>query len=331
MKSKFLLLFLITLFSLIGCSSNDDASLNTSAPANIDKNIPSFYTGENVNESTNSNIPFMVMIENSTLSRPQSGLGDADIIYETSAEGGIPRFMAIFHKNTPSKIGPVRSVRPYFLDLAKENNLPFAHCGGSAEALTDISEDNSIMSINEIYNSNYFWRDSERQSPHNLYTSSNDILDSITDKNFLSTPMQFSEFNQDYYSNESLSSVSNLMIHLNNNYDTSYVYENNAYKKSMDGIVALDANTNEQLSFSNVVIQKTTISLQDDNVHLDIDLIGEGEGYVFSNGKYVNVIWKKNNENDKTTLYDINGDIVPLSPGKTIWHILNNDTDISFN
>lgn len=330
MKSKFLLLILIASISLIGCSPKEDEEiLNTSG--SIDTSISSFYTGETVTESTNSNTPFMVMIENSVSSRPQSGLSSADVIYETSAEGGIPRFMALFHKDAPTEIGPVRSVRPYFLDLAIENNLPFAHCGGSADALTSISQDTSIMSINEISNGEYFWRNPDRESPHNLYTSSDKILASIIDKNYSSVPKQFADFNKDYYLNESLSSVSNLMINLNKNYDTSYIYEDNLYKKSMDGEIALDAATNGQLTFSNVVIQKTSISLQDDNLHLDIDLVGEGEGYVFSNGKYVNVIWKKQKEGEKTILYDINGDIVPLSPGKTIWHILNNDTDITFS
>lgn len=329
MKSKFLFFFILTLITLIGCSPKENSDLNVSS--NLDKTVQSFYTGENIIESSNLHTPFMVMIENSTSSRPQSGLGSADIIYETSAEGGIPRFMAIFHKDMPDKIGPVRSVRPYFLDLALENNLPFAHCGGSSDALISISQDTSIMSINEISSGEYFWRDAERQSPHNLYTSSENILNSISDNGFLSAPKKFANFNKDYYSNQSLSSVSNIFLNLNKNYDTSYIYEDNVYKKSMDGIAAIDASTNEQLAFSNVVIQKTTISLQDDNLHLDIDLTSEGEGYIFSNGRYVNAIWKKESKDDKTTFYDINGDIVPLSPGKTIWHILSNDTDISFN
>ncbi|MBU3105742.1 DUF3048 domain-containing protein [Clostridium gasigenes] len=329
MKSKFSLLSLIILISLIGCSPKEDSSLKTST--NMDGMVPSFYTGENIKESTNSNTPFMVMIENSTSSRPQSGLGSADVIYETSAEGGIPRFMALFHKDSADIIGPVRSIRPYFLELALENNLSFAHCGGSVDALTSISKDSSIMSINELSNGSYFWRDPKRKSPHNLYTSSKNILDSIIDKKFLSIPKPFAEFNKAYYSNEVLTSISNIRLNLNKSYDTSYLYEDNVYKKSMDGKIALDASTNKQLSFANVVIQKTTISLQDDNLHLDIDLIGEGDGYVFSNGRYVNVLWKKSNENDKTILYDINGDIVPLSPGKTIWHIVNNNTDISFD
>lgn len=329
MKSKILVLFLIISIGLISCSSTKEPSLNASA--NIDQTESSFYTGEPTLNSDNSNKPFMVMIENSILSRPQSGLSDADIIYETSAEGGIPRFMALFHKNNPDKIGPVRSVRPYFLDLALENDLPFVHCGGSYESLTTISQSNSLMSINEISNGDYFWRDSNRESPHNLYTSSKNILNSISDKSFSSSPQPFANFDKDYYLDNALSRVSNILINLNKSYNTSYIYEDNLYKKSMDGVISIDANTNNQLSFSNVIIQKTSISLQEDNIHLDINLIGEGEGYVFSNGRYVNVIWKKENETTKTKLYDINGVIVPLSPGKTIWHIVNNDINLTFN
>lgn len=62
--------------------------------------------------------PLAVMIENSTDARPQSGLTSADIVYETVAEGGITRFMALFYCNSLSdiQVGPVRSARTYFID-----------------------------------------------------------------------------------------------------------------------------------------------------------------------------------------------------------------------
>jgi len=83
--------------------------------------------------------PLLVMIENHFDSRPQSGLGNADIVYETVAEGGITRFMAVFYcnvvKGSPNKydVGPVRSARTYFLDLASEySDYPlYAHVGGA--------------------------------------------------------------------------------------------------------------------------------------------------------------------------------------------------------
>jgi hypothetical protein len=83
--------------------------------------------------------PMAIMIENHLDSRPQSGLQNADIVYEAVAEGGITRFMGIFYcnaaKGSQSKydVGPVRSARTYFLDLASEYaDYPlYAHVGGA--------------------------------------------------------------------------------------------------------------------------------------------------------------------------------------------------------
>jgi len=83
--------------------------------------------------------PLAVMIENHADARPQSGLQNADIIYEAVAEGGITRFMAMFYCNILSAkpgrydVGPVRSARTYFLDLASEySDYPlYTHVGGA--------------------------------------------------------------------------------------------------------------------------------------------------------------------------------------------------------
>lgn len=83
--------------------------------------------------------PLMVMIENHTDSRPQSGLANADIVYEAVAEGGITRFMGIFYcgaiggSTNKYDVGPVRSARAYFLDLASEySDYPlYTHVGGA--------------------------------------------------------------------------------------------------------------------------------------------------------------------------------------------------------
>jgi hypothetical protein len=80
-----------------------------------------------------SRLPIIAMIENTTEARPQSGLSSADIIYEAVAEGGVTRFMAVFYCDVANavKIGPVRSARMYFVNLAAEYNSPiYMHVGG---------------------------------------------------------------------------------------------------------------------------------------------------------------------------------------------------------
>lgn len=80
-----------------------------------------------------SRLPILSMIENTTEARPQSGLSSADIIYEAVAEGGVTRFMGVFYCNVANavKVGPVRSARMYFVNLAAEYNSPiYMHVGG---------------------------------------------------------------------------------------------------------------------------------------------------------------------------------------------------------
>ena len=328
MKKKFLILLVIPCLFLYSCNKEKDVETISSVTENK-PTILSNYTGLPI-EETNT-IPFLVMVENSQSARPQSGLSYADIIYETSAEGGIPRFMALFSSNLPEKIEPVRSVRQYFIDLSVERQLPFAHCGGSAEALQTISNNSNIMSINEIANGSYFWRDNTRVAPHNLYTSSDNIEKFIRDNNFTYVPSTFLTFSKSFFNDTQLSTATNVDIKVNRLYSTSYKFSNGNYIKYMDGEIAKDAITNKPLEFKNIVIQKTNITLQSDGNHLDIDLIGKGSGYVFSNGKYIEVTWEKNSKNDQTKLYDNDHNEIPLSPGNTIWNIVDNSSTVTID
>ena len=62
---------------------------------------------------------------------------------------------AIYHKENIPKIGSVRSMRTYFIDIVYEYNLPFAHCGGSHDALVRIKNEQA-MSLNEMINASYY-------------------------------------------------------------------------------------------------------------------------------------------------------------------------------
>jgi hypothetical protein len=280
------------------------------------------YTGEEVDEATFKKIPFMAIIENSQGARPQSGLSEADIVYETMAEGGIPRFIALFQKNSPEEIGPIRSARPYFISISEEYNLPFAHCGGSEEALSYI-QNNNLMSINEMKYENYFWRDKSRQAPHNLYTASSKLRKLISTKVYGKINNPWLKFNATYWNRVELPKATNINLKLNANYSTQYSFKNGSYYKSMDNAISTDRANNETIAVKNIVIQISDIKLQADGSHIDINLIGEGDGYVISSGKYTKLHWSKTDINSQTLLKDDSGNDICLSEGKTWWHILD--------
>ena len=96
-------------------------------------------TGFCVNSKEDENIwPIALMVDNNPDAWPQFGISKADLVYSTLVEGGATRFMAIFTSKQLSKIGPVRSARPYYLTWAKGINALYGHSGGSAEAIQKI-------------------------------------------------------------------------------------------------------------------------------------------------------------------------------------------------
>ena len=129
--------------------------------------------------------PLAVIVENHPDARPQSGLGEADIVYETLAEGGITRFLAIFQTREVKSIGPVRSARDYFAEIANDFGALFAHVGGSDEVLLELQNKHykNLDDINQFYQASFFERIKLRPAPHNVYTSTEKLRDYLDSKN----------------------------------------------------------------------------------------------------------------------------------------------------
>lgn len=306
---------------------NNDSIKNKTKEKAVSKDLSyiSPYTGKNISKEAYNNIPFMAIIENSKPARPQSGLSDADIVYETLAEGGITRFFALFHSSSPGIIGPIRSVRPYFITLSLQYSLPFAHCGGSPEALDRIEKEN-LMSLNELHNGNYYWRDSSRKAPHNLYTSSEKIRSLIADKKQISPPSIFTNFNSKLESNSELE-ADDISIKFNKSYTTTYHYENGLYYKYMDGEEAIDKLNNSPITAETIVIQFSDMQVRDD-LRLNMGLIGAGTAYIINGEKYESVTWEKKDEKSQVVFKNDKNKIISLPKGNIWWHIINKDSSV---
>jgi hypothetical protein len=114
-----------------------------------------------------------VVVDNDAYARPQSGLEHASLVFEAPAEGGITRFLALFWQQGAAQVGPVRSTRIYFDQLAQAYGVPLAHAGGNVDALAAVKTLH-LENIDEIWTpgaAQFFWRSTSRQAPHNLYTS----------------------------------------------------------------------------------------------------------------------------------------------------------------
>ncbi|MGH2726941.1 MAG: DUF3048 domain-containing protein, partial [Actinomycetota bacterium] len=113
-----------------------------------------------------------IKIDNHTDARPQVTLDRADIVYEEPVEGGITRFIAIFHSRDASKVGPVRSARLTDLDVLAEYGRPLlAFSGAAAYVLRAVRKANLVALPHGAYGSIYRRDNSHWFAPHNLFSS----------------------------------------------------------------------------------------------------------------------------------------------------------------
>ena len=112
-----------------------------------------------------------VKIDNSPDARPQSGLNQADVVFEELVESGITRYIAVFHSTDAEVVGPVRSGRTSDLVILTNLNRPlFGSSGGNSGVLAELNEAN-LSNVIENRAPSAYYRDNSRDAPHNLYTS----------------------------------------------------------------------------------------------------------------------------------------------------------------
>ncbi len=271
------------------------------------------------------------MIENHPSARPQSGLSEAGLVYEALVEGGITRFLAFFGETDSKQVGPVRSARSYYLPWAKEVDAFYAHVGGSPEALELIGQ-YDIKSLNQFYNSQYYWRDPGRYSPHNVYTKTKDLRKGGINKGW-SDSNDFDSWS--YYDEDEVSDqpISDITINFSGGqYQASYRYfkKQNNYRRTMAGVLHKDLD-GAQIKPTNVVVQVANQGLSSDGIRLDVETIGSGEAYIFTGGNLIKGSWQKNSLESRTKFLMPNGSEVKFNRGSTWIHVVSSSNNLEYS
>ncbi|MEH7176754.1 DUF3048 domain-containing protein [Neobacillus vireti] len=261
-----------------------------------------------------------VMVNNHPKARPQSGLHKADIVYEILAEGDVTRFLAVFQSERPENIGPVRSARDYYIDVAKGLNALFIAHGYSAEA-QELLERGFIDNLNGmVYDGTLFKRSRDRQAPHNSYITYENVLKGAKEKKYSmdQSPHEFTFLSEDESKSVTGDEAKSVMVSYSASgvFDSIYEYDESVgkYKRFSDGDQTIDNETKEPILLDNLFIIETTHQVIDNVGHKEIDLEAGGSGYLLQLGKVIQVEWK----NDNGLIVPIkNGEVVPFVPGKT--------------
>ena len=301
----------------------------------IDSNEKNIDITEAIVEEPEINIyngnerPIAVMIDNVGDARPQVGLNEAYIVYEIIVEGSQTRLMALFKGNDLEEIGPVRSSRHYFLDYALENDAIYVHYGWSPKAQSDISTlgVNNINGITE--SSKSFWRITSKSAPHNVLTSTENILSIAERKSYRTTSEEESILN---YTTDEITLENNGIqaLEINIPYSTSYevIYKYNEetkkYERYCNEILQKDFKTKEVIDTKNIIItfaENTTLNDGSDKGRQDLNNIGDLEGYYITNGRAIEIICSKKSRTGKTIYKDLEGNTINVNDGNTFIQI----------
>lgn len=356
---KVMLVFLSLILLLIGCSNGEkdvllEDNLNEKIDIEIeeDNEIPekedeekeekeektgtmSPLSGLYASEEKVSRRPVAVMYDNHPRARWQAGIGQAEVIYEFRVEYPYTRYMALFLINDPSHIGPVRSSRPYFVTTLLEYDPLYVRVGGSEAAKAYIKElkvadIDGLSSTKEV-----FWRyyDTNKKAPNNLYTSMEAIRKTQKDRGYnLSSEYEGFKFNDD--DSEIIGeSAREVLIKYNKENSTKYEYDddNKVYKRYKDGKLHKDELDDSGIIAKNIIIQKANTEVIDDVGRLSIDLVSNGDGMYITNGKIIDITWKKDSKYSKTYYYDKNNNEIILNPGVTWIQVVPLNTSITIN
>lgn len=266
-------------------------------PKKKEPEAPKFYSPlsglEVADEPATKQQVTAIILENSPDARPQSGIKQAGIVYEAIAEGGITRFLCLYQESKPELIGPVRSLRPYFVDWLAPFDAAVAHVGGSKLALDEI-RNGTYKDIDQFFNAGSYWRATDRYAPHNVYTSFA-RLDALNQtKGYTSST--FNGYSRKADQPSQSPNASRITVDISSHtYNTAYTYDaaTNSYIRQLAGQPHTDREAG-QITPKVVIVMKVPVQRGfEDGWREQMQTTGSGQVLIFQDGTVVEGIWEK--------------------------------------
>lgn len=313
--------------------------------------------------------PLFVMIENSPDARPQSGLSDADVVFETVAEGAVTRFGAVFYcgvQVSDTEVAPVRSARTYFVDWASGFNLPlYVHVGGAnvpgpTDALGQISDygwngENDLNQFSIGYPT--FVRNYNRipgkeiATEHTMVSSTEKLWEVGAEREWTNmspelkygrTVIESTDWKDGYtgwtFEEEptEVGEVTDVSYEFWSGYDDyavdwTYDAENDVFLRSQGGEKHVDLNNDQQVAAANVVVLKTTEKGPiNEKKHMLYGTTGTGDALIFKHGDVYEVTWSKKTRESELTFSDAKGNDFEMARGLTWISVVSLDNDVEY-
>lgn len=284
--------------------------------------------------------PIVAKISNApALVRPQAGIGQADLVFEHYAEGGLTRFSAVFYSQMPERVGSIRSARLIDNEVVPMYDGLLAYSGASngVNQVIDTSDFAKRTYMGILYGAPYYFRDEEIPAPHNMFTDLAAVSDLAAREGLNDRPdLGGMAFLGEPPANPDGDAGAIDIRYIATRARWEYDAEAGVYRRFSDGQPHFDANTGRQVTAANVVIIYAEHSFSDIvesewqgkvSYGLSIKLWFDGEAVLFRDGKRYDGIWLRPTREDMLQLRTYDGELLYLRPGNTFFQIMRPPAD----
>jgi hypothetical protein len=267
-----------------------------------------------------------VKIDNHPDARPQSGVQEADAVYELLVEGGLSRFIALFHQSDSEYVGPIRSVRPTDPTLVRYLAAPLQISGGQPW-IQAIVRNAGVKTIGE---GDTTFRIRQRRAPHNLYGSTKLIRQLSTTFGWPNErpTVPIATFGYEGSEPEGTATTIELSWGAGNGWPAvvwEFDEETGTYLR-FNGSTPhnwRDSEGNEeQIAFDTlVVVQAEKYTARPSGAGSSVpalQTVGEGAATIFFDGNYVTGTWSRESIEEPFTLTSTSGEPLVLPQGR-VW------------
>ncbi|MEO6120711.1 MAG: DUF3048 domain-containing protein, partial [Acidimicrobiales bacterium] len=267
----------------------------------------------------------IVKLDNAPKGRPQAGINQADVVLEEMVEGGITRLAAVFHSQEPESVGPVRSARTTDILFGTALNKPlFAYSGANASFAAQVAS-SPLVNLSQDKVPGDYRRESGRPQTYNLFSSVPKLYAHVPDG--AGPPPALFRYRPEGEGSTAAGAANTAGVGLtfkanvSTKVDWAWDPASATWKRTQNGTAHVDAD-GAQVAPRNVVVQFVPYSDtgQRDRsgaVVPEADLIGEGDVWVFTDGKVTSGRWKKATAEAVTQYLDSAGAPIALTPGQT--------------
>lgn len=261
-----------------------------------------------------------VKIENSAEARPQSGLEKADLVYEEIVEGGITRFMAIYHCGEATKAGPVRSARFDDPKIGLPHTKVLAYSGANGIVEQELKR-NGLIGINELNGRNALFRVPPGSTDtHSLYTDTKRVRALATDRGKPGTAQaDFLEFGKPSGQAKPARSVT---VTFRPNAPIEWRFKGGEWLRFEEG-VPFESATGGQIAVDNLLVQEVEVNNSGTLVDTagfaspKLTMTGGGRAFLFREGKVLKGEWRSKEKGRATVFETKSGDPFVFATGST--------------